>query len=133
MSDGTTGPCPFQTVMPNPHLDLLAARDPLLQHSPELQLLGTRHDPSHAQRRCQQRGISRIKIRIALAYGRHENHHGWERWTLLSRQLRRTPYARFAHDLHGLQLIGRRLSSGADGSAVVQLKTCKWNFRLRRH
>lgn len=133
MTVGTTGPCTFQTVMPNTHLDLLAASDPLLQHTPELQLLGTRHDPSHAQRRCQQRAISLTKIRIALAYGRCENNNGWQRWTLLSSQLRGTPYARFAHDLNGLQLIGRRLSPGAAGSTVVQLKTCKWNFRLRRH
>jgi len=119
--------------MSQQRLHLLAARDPLLQHTPGVLLLGTRHDPSHAQRRCQQRGISITKIRIALAYGRHEIHHQLERWTLLSRQLRRSPYARFAGELNGLQLVGRRLIHPADGNAVVQLKTCKWNFRLRRH
>lgn len=119
--------------MSHQRLDLLAATDPRLQHTPQVLLLGTRDDSSHAQRRCQQRGISLTKIRIALTYGRHENNHGWERWTLLSRKLRRTPYARFEHELNGLQLIGRQLSPGADGSAVVQLKTCKWNYGLRHH
>ncbi|MGB5134456.1 MAG: hypothetical protein WBN89_04705 [Prochlorococcaceae cyanobacterium] len=119
--------------MSHQRLDHLAATDPCLQHTPEVLLLGTRDDPCHAQRRCQQRAISITKIRIALTYGRRGINHGWERWTLLSRQLRDTPYARFEHDLNGLQLIGRRLSPGADGSAVVQLKTCKWNYRLRRH
>jgi hypothetical protein len=114
-------------------LDHLAATDPRLQHTPQVVLLGTRSDPNHAERRCQQRAISLTKIRIALTYGHRENNHGWERWTLLSRELRGTPYARYEHDLHGLQLIGRRLSPGADGNAVVQLKTCKWNYGLRRH
>lgn len=115
------------------HLDLLATTDPLLLRAPRVLLLGTGHDPCHAQRRCQQRAISLTKIRIALTYGRCENNHGWQRWTLLSRQLRGTPYARFEQGLHGLQLLGRCLRSGADGTAVVQLKTCKWNYSLRRH
>lgn len=87
------------------HLDHLVASDPRLQEIP----------------------------RVVLAYGYHEIHHHLERWTLLSRQLRRSPYARFEHDLNGLQLIGRQRLSPYDGSAVVQLKTCKWNYRLRRH
>jgi hypothetical protein len=121
-------------AMSHQRLDRLAATDPRLQLTPQVLLLGTLNDPRHAQRRCQQRAISLTKIRIALTYGRRENNHGWERWTLLSRQLRGTPYARFEHDLHGLQLIGRRFSRpGVDGSAVVQLKTCKWNYNLRRH
>jgi hypothetical protein len=119
--------------MSHQHLDLLAASDPRLQHIPQVLLLGTRDDPSHAQRRCQQRGISLTKIRIALTYGRHEINHGWERWTLLSRELSRSPYARFEHDLNGLQLVGRQLSTSSDGGALVQLKTCKWSYRLRRH
>ncbi|MCP9928838.1 DUF4258 domain-containing protein [Cyanobium sp. CH-040] len=114
-------------------LDRLAGDDPHLQQTPEFVLIGARNDPSHAERRCQQRGISLTKIRIALAYGRHDHHHGWERWTLVSRRLRRTPYERFEHDLNGLQLVGRRLSNSSDGGALVQLKTCKWSYRLRRH
>lgn len=115
------------------HLDHLAASDPRLQEIPRVVLAGTASDAHHAQRRSQQRAISLTKIRIALAYGHHEIHHHLERWTLLSRQLRRSPYARFEHDLNGLQLIGRQRLSPYDGSAVVQLKTCKWNYRLRRH
>ena len=118
--------------MSHQHLDLLAAKDPQLQESPEVEMVGTRHDPGHAQRRCQQRGISITKIRIALAYGHHEFHHNDERWTLLSRQLRLTPYARYENELTGLQLIGRCVSPDTDSNTVVQLKTCKWNYRLRR-
>lgn len=82
--------------MSRQRLDLLAASDPRLLNTPEVVLLGSRSDPGHAQRRCQQRGITRTKIRIALAYGRQCSH-------------------------------------SAGGAAVVQLKTCKWNYRLRRH
>jgi len=114
------------------HLALIASKDPQLQATPEVVLVGTRYDPGHAQRRCQQRGISLTKIRIALAYGRHEMHHNDERWTLLSRQLRLTPYARYERELTGLQLIGRCVSLDANSNAVVQLKTCKWSYRLRR-
>lgn len=119
--------------MRHQHLDRIAAMDPRLQATPDVELVGTRHDPGHAQRRCQQRGISLTKIRIALAYGRHEIHHNNDRWTLLSRQLRLTPYARYESELTGLQLIGRRVSHDADSNAIVQLKTCKWSYRLRRH
>lgn len=114
-------------------LDLLAANDPHLELCPEVELVGTRCDHSHAQRRCQQRGISLTKIRIALAYGDHENHHHHERWTLLARQLNDSPYGRFARELNGLQLVGRSLIDPEQGMPVVRLKTCKWNFRLRRH
>ena len=119
--------------MSHQRLDLLAATDRRLEQSPDVLLLGTRNDPSHAERRCQQRGISLTKIRIALAYGRCEIHHHLARWTLVSRQLRRSPYARFEHDLNGLQLIGRFHPSALGGRGMVQLKTCKWNYHLRRH
>ena len=118
--------------MSHQHLDLLAAKDPQLQATPEVELVGTRHDPGHAQRRCQQRGISLTKIRFAMPNGPYEIHHNDERWTLFSRQLRLTPYARYENELTGLQLIGRCVSPDDNSNAVVQLKTCKWSYRLRR-
>ena len=114
-------------------LDRIAAADPNLEQAPEVLLSGTRQDQHHAERRCQQRGISLTKIRIALAYGRHDVHHHLERWTLAARDLKQSPYSRFEHDLNGLQLIGRSLDPEEDGTAIVAIKTCKWNYRLRRH
>ena len=119
--------------MSQQRLDHLAATDPQLRHAPRVLLIGTPSDANHAERRCQQRGISLTKIRIALTYGRHDNHHSVERWTLISRELRRSPYARYEQDLNGLQLVGRRVRSLNDGGEVVLLKTCKWNYGLRRH
>lgn len=69
------------------------------------------------------------KVRIALTYGNKDHHHGVQRWTLLGRRLRRSPYARFVKELEGLQLIGHQ--NPTDGSVV--LKTCKWNWSMRRH
>lgn len=109
-------------------LEAIAAEDPRLAFLPAIQLVGTPRDSGHAQRRCQQRAISAAKIRIALGYGRHDHHHGMQRWTLLSRQLRRSPYARYERELTGLQLVG--CTAPQDGS--VLLKTCKWNWALRR-
>ncbi|WP_159818053.1 hypothetical protein [Cyanobium sp. Copco_Reservoir_LC18] len=109
-------------------LDVLAAADPNLIVLPAIHLVGTDRDAGHAQRRCQQRAISATKIRIALAYGRQEASHGLQRWTLLSRQVRRSPYARYERELTGLQLVGS--PDTLDGT--VCLKTCKWNWALRR-
>lgn len=109
-------------------LDVLAAADPNLTALPEILLVGTARDAGHAQRRSQQRAISAAKIRIALGYGRHDHHHGMQRWTLLSRQLRRSPYARYERELTGLQLVGS--TAPQDGSVLI--KTCKWNWNLRR-
>ncbi|MDM7954746.1 MAG: hypothetical protein QUV07_16230 [Cyanobium sp. CZS 25K] len=109
-------------------LDDLAAADPKVILLPTIRLVGTHRDAGHAQRRCQQRAISATKIRIALAYGRHDHHHGMQRWTLLSRQLRRSPYARYERELTGLQLVG---SPDPQGGSIL-LKTCKWNWALRR-
>ncbi|WP_216923281.1 DUF4258 domain-containing protein [Synechococcus sp. CCAP 1479/9] len=110
-------------------LEAIAAEDPLLTILPTIQLAGTHRDAGHAQRRIQQRGISRTKLRIALAYGRHDHHHGQQRWTLLGRSLLRSPYARFCRELEGLQLIGA--FDAQDGA--LQLKTCKWVWAMRRH
>ena len=110
------------------HLAVLAAADPNLTVLPTFHLVGPDRDAGRAQRRCQQRASSTAKIRIALAYGRHDHHHGMQRWTLLSRQLRRSPYARYERELTGLQLVGS--TAPQDGS--VLLKTCKWNWALRR-
>jgi hypothetical protein len=110
-------------------LAAIAADDPCLASLPPIQLAGTCRDAGHAQRRCQQRGISHTKLRIALAYGRHDHHHGQQRWTLLGRSLLRSPYARFCNELEGLQLIG-----GVDPQdGALQLKTCKWVWAMRRH
>jgi hypothetical protein len=112
----------------NRRLEVIASADPLLSVLPEIQLGGTASDGGHARRRCQQRGISQTKLRIALAYGLHDYHHGLQRWTLLGRRLRRTPYARFERELEGLQLVG----STRPRDGAVLLKTCKWNWDLRR-
>jgi hypothetical protein len=117
-----------QTMSHHRQLDALAAADPNLHALPAIHMGGTDRDAGHAQRRCQQRAISAAKIRIALAYGQQETTHGLQRWTLLSRQLRRSPYARYERELTGLQLVGH--TAPQDGS--VLLKTCKWNWALRR-
>jgi hypothetical protein len=110
-------------------LEAIAAVDPCLASLPEIQLAGTRQDDGHALRRCQQRAISRTKLRIAVAYGREDHHYGQQRWTLLSRALQRSPYARFCRELEGLQLIGS--ADPTDGA--LHLKTCKWVWEMRRH
>lgn len=110
------------------HLDDIAADDPRLKDSPSILMRGTRTDRSHAQRRAQQRAISTAMIRIALAYGHLDHHHGIKRWTLLSKQLRRSPYARYERELRGLQLIGQQ----ATADSPVELRTCKWNYALRK-
>lgn len=110
------------------HLNAIAASDARLQSGPRFVLMGTSRDHAHAQRRAQQRAISTAMIRIALVYGRQEHHCGARRWTLLSKQLRCSPYARYEQELRGLQLVGQQPS--ADGP--VELKTCKWNYTLRR-
>jgi len=112
----------------NRRLEAIASADPLLHDLPEIHLGGTASDRGHARRRCQQRGISYTKLRIALAYGHHDHHHGMQRWTLLGRRLRSTSYARYERELEGLQLVGS--IRPFDGS--VLLKTCKWNWALRR-
>lgn len=115
--------------MSHQQLNQLAASDLHLMQAPKVELAGTLNDANHARRRCQQRAISLTKIRIALIYGHHEIHHRLERWTLLPRLLRQSPYSRYEHELGGLQLVGMQI----DGGEVVRLKTCKWNYRLRRH
>ena len=82
---------------------------------------GTERDKGHAKRRCQQRAISLTKLRIALAYGRPDHHHGQRRWTLLGRALRNSPYALFQRELEGLQLVG----TPDRQQDVIQIKTCK--------
>lgn len=109
-------------------LDAIAAVDPNLIALPAIYLIGTNRDVGHAQRRCQQRAISASSIRIAVAYGDQDHHYGMQRWTLMSRQLRRSPYARYERELNGLQLVGS--TAAEDGS--VLLTTCKWNWSLRR-
>lgn len=116
--------------MTNPsQLERIAARDPALQQLPRVVYAGTAWDHSHAQRRAQQRCISPTKIRIALAYGKQERHHAMERWTVLRSSLRRSPYIRHGHELEGLQLVGWF----SPGDGILQLKTCKWVWRLRTH
>ena len=127
----------------NRHLQALASCDPRLGSLPLIRLGGTAMDHSHAARRAQQRGISATKLRIALAYGIHEHHLGLERWTLYGRRLRRTPYARYLRELEGLQLVGTTLTDGLlagralavspeAANGIVLLRTCKWNWALRR-
>ena len=111
------------------HLALLAATDPRLTSLPEIRMGGTTRDSAHAHRRCQQRAISLTKLRIALAYGRPDHHHGQKRWTLLGRALRNSPYALFQRELEGLQLVG----STDPQQDVIQIKTCKWVWAMRRH
>ena len=110
-------------------LEAIAATDPCLALLPEIQLAGTRQDAGHALRRCQQRAISPTKVRIAVAYGREDHHNGHQRWTLLSRALQHSPYARYCRELEGLQLIG--CADPNDGA--LRLKTCKWVWAMRRH
>jgi len=110
-------------------LETIASTDPVLASLPDIDLRGTARDDAHARRRCQQRGISLTKLRIALAYGRHEHHHGQQRWTLLSRRLRCSPYARFEGELQGLQLVG----TPDPEQGTLRLKTCKWVWAMRRH
>lgn len=110
-------------------LEAIAAADPCLAALPEIQLAGTSGDAAHARRRCQQRAITLTKMRIALAYGRRDHHHGQKRWTLLARRLRDSPYARFEGELEGLQLIG---TPDPDVHAL-RIKTCKWVWAMRRH
>lgn len=111
------------------HLSLLAAADPRLADLPTIRMGGTERDAAHAHRRCQQRAISLTKLRIALAYGRIDHHHGLKRWTLLGRQLSSSPYARFQRELEGLQLVGALNPE----QGLVQIKTCKWVWAMRRH
>ncbi|MEB3331387.1 MAG: hypothetical protein VKI83_02690 [Synechococcaceae cyanobacterium] len=113
----------------NRHLVSIASADPRLHVLPRILLVGTVSDGNHARRRAQQRAISATKLRIALAYGRRDHHCGRQRWTLLGRFLRHSPYARYARELEGLQLIGR----AAPEQGVVWINTCKWNWAMRRH
>lgn len=110
-------------------LEAIAASDPCLDSLPVLLLAGPRSDTAHALRRCQQRGISLTKLRIAFAYGHWDEHYGMQRWTLRRRDLQRSPYSRFQRELEGLQLVGSHVRD----RGAVRLKTCKWVRALRRH
>ena len=118
--------------MPLSTLKRLAAQDPVMEHRPQLIHAGTRLDHRHAERRCQQRAISDVKIAIALVYGHHEFHHGHDRWTIDQRALADSPYQPHSDALNGLQVVGLLSHDGETGADLVTIKTCKWVWRLKR-
>jgi hypothetical protein len=64
-----------------------------------------RKDLNHLERRQQQRAISNAMIEVALLYGKKGFSRGAIIFTLNDRNLKWTPYAKFADVLRGLRVV----------------------------
>lgn len=85
------------------------------------------NDPTHAQRRQQQRGITNTMITIALTHGKPDHNHGAIRYTLTDRILRHSPYQKFTDTLRGLTVVAY------PHPYQLYVATTYWNHTIRSH
>jgi Domain of unknown function (DUF4258) len=106
-------------------LQSLLHQDTKKTQLPSFCLIGSSHDPNHAQRRMQQRAISEEMITVALLYGKQEYHTRAKTFTILDRTLKNTPYQKFIDKLRGLRVIATETAEGLKVTSVY------WAWDLR--
>ena len=107
----------------------LAARDDIkVQNRLNFVYYQGAKDRNHAQRRQQQRAINNLMIAITLTYGKKQRSHGDFTYTLTDRQLKKSPYAKFIHELRGLKVV----CCQKEKSGIFEVITTYWNTKVIR-
>jgi hypothetical protein len=106
-------------------LQALLHQDTKKNQLPSFSLKGTACDPTHTQRRMQQRAISEEMIAVALLYGKQEYHTRAKTFTILDKTLKNTPYQKFVDKLRGLRVIATDTAEGLKVTSVY------WAWDLR--
>lgn len=82
-------------------------------------------DPSHVERRQQQRAISDELAQVALAYGTARWDRGSQIKTLNDRNLKKTIYQKYISKLRGLSVVYKEENS------IYHLTTVCWNYNVK--
>jgi hypothetical protein len=113
-------------LMQTTSLKQLTQEDPKIKALTGLGRFQSKHDPTHLERRQQQRAISGEMILVALAYGKRERYcHAAVAFTVTDRSLQGTAFRKFIQQLRGLTVVCTPSPNGFD------LHTVYWNFKVK--
>lgn len=115
----------------NDQLKQLIETDEKVISTKHFKVLRKDNDPTHFERRQQQRAISEELISLCLAYGEKKRIRGALTFTILDKNIKRTPYEKYLSDIRGLRVVLNKLAD-EEGVSELGIHTVYWVDSVRK-